>query len=186
MELAVKQRNIGKKTESKRIRREGGIPAIVYSRGNEGENIIVQKSEYQKILNSIEPGTLSSKIITLKHDKRKSRAILKDIQYEVTTYEVLHLDFEELHDDVLVTMKIPLRFTSVNDCAGIKQGGFLRQVISYVRVRALPKDLPSMFEIDIKDLGLGEMKKVGEIKFPKGVQPLTPVTEVAVVISRRQ
>ena len=98
---------------------------------------------------------------------------------------ILHIDFEELHDDTVVLVKIPVVCTGVADCVGVKLGGVLRQVIRQVKVRALPKDIPNEFSINVRDLGLGQTKRLNEITIPPGVLPVTDLKEVAVVIGRR-
>ncbi len=67
-------------------------------------------------------------VFTLSDGKKERRAIIKDIQYHLTTYHVSHIDFEELVDNVPVSVKVPVNCIGVADCMGIKFGGFLRQV----------------------------------------------------------
>lgn len=185
MKLAVAHRTPGKKSEIKSIRREGGIPAVIYSKGEKGKEIAISGLEFKKGLNSVEPGTLSSQIFTLTLNGKEIRAVVKDIQYHVTTYDILHLDFEELHDGHALTLNIPIKCMNVNDCAGVKLGGVLRQIIRHMRIKVLPKDIPSHFEIDVRDMNMGQSKKLGSIQFPKNVHPVTDLKEVAVVIGKR-
>lgn len=167
------------------IRREGNIPAIFYSQGKEGEELIVGGGDFRKILNQIQPGTLSTTIFTLDVGGKKRKAILKDIQYHVTTYEISHLDFEELVDGVPVTLNVPIQCTGVVDCIGIKLGGSLHQIVRTIKVRCLPKDIPSQFEVDIRELNVGQGKRVGDISIPKAVQPMIDTKNMAVVIAKR-
>lgn len=186
MEFTVTSRAADKKSESKKIRREGGVPAVIYSQGKKGEEIIVSRAEFQKVLQQIEPGTLSTKIIVLNHNGKKIRAVFKDIQYHPTTYNPVHFDFVELVDDVPVNINVPLQCIHAMECVGVKLGGVLRQVIRQVKVRCLPKDIPSHFELDIKDMELHHTKKLRDIlNIPNGVRPLIDLKEVAVVISKR-
>lgn len=185
MKLDVQTRSSEKKSESKKLRREGKIPAVLYSKGENGQEITVDGAEFQKILNTTPKGTLSSKIFTLSINGKEVKAIIKEIQYHVTTYTIVHLDFEELHDDVVVSLNIPVVCTGVADCAGVKLGGVLRQIIRQVKIRALPKDIPSEFNIDVRALGLGQTKRLRDIEIPAGVTPVTDLKEVAVVVGRR-
>lgn len=193
MELTVASRTPGKKSETKKIRREGSIPAVLYSLGEKGEEVVVDGITFKKILNTIEPGTLSSMVFTLSHQDKKFiahqgkqvRAILKDIQYNITTYDVIHLDFVALHEDTPVTLNIPIKCINTVDCQGVKLGGALRQMLRYLKVRCLPKDIPSHFEIDVRDLGLGQAIKLESLSMPHGVTPVEDLKAVAVVIARR-
>lgn len=185
MELKTSKRDAANKTESKALRRAGNIPAVLYVHGKEGEKIAVNSSDFKKILNQIPSGTLATTIFSLDVGGKKKRAILKDIQYHPTSYEVAHLDFEELNDAHPVTLNIPIQCTGVVDCVGIKLGGSLRQVIRTVKVRCLPKDIPSHFEIDVRELNIGQSKRLSELAIPERVRPMVNTHSVAVVIAKR-
>jgi large subunit ribosomal protein L25 len=185
MKLSVTDRS-SKKNEAKRARREGKIPAVIYSQGNEAETIAVDAEQFASCLREVQRGHLPTTRFSLEDNAGKVRnAIIKDIQYHPVTYQVLHLDFEELLEDVSVNVRVPLEFTGVADCVGVKQGGVLRQVIRHLKVQCLPKYMPSKFIIDVKDLELKQSKKLNTIQFGEGVRPLARLDEVAVVIVKR-
>ncbi len=100
-------------------------------------------------------------------------------------YSVIHLDFEELHSDVPVTVKVPIEMTGVVDCIGVKLGGILRQVIRHVKVRCLPKDIPSCFYLDVKSLDLRQSRRLNDLEIPETLRPLVDLNEVAVLIAKR-
>lgn len=186
MKLKVSKREVIKKSESGRIRREGNIPAVLYVRGKPTDAIIVGGAEFNSILRSIVPGRLSTTQFFLQDESGKERrAILKEIQYHPTTYQVNHLDFEELYDDAKVTLNVPIECTGVVDCIGVKLGGVLRQVIRKLRVRCLPKDIPSVFNIDVKHMGQNEKIRLSQLHIPHTVKPVANLNEVAVVIAKR-
>ena len=185
MKFIAAKRDAGNKSEIKKSRREGKIPAILYSKGEKGTEIVIDGIEFQKILNTTPTGTLSSKVFTLEIEGKAHRAILKDIQYEVTSYRVLHLDFEELHEDLPVTLNIPIRCINTAFCAGVKLGGVVRQVNRYLRVTCLPKDIPSHFDADVQELAIGQSLRLSALQIPANVRPVTDLKEVAVVIARK-
>ncbi len=185
MELVVTSRVVGKKSYVKAIRQKGGIPAVIYSQGNQGENVVVDGEIFKKFLNSIETGSLSSTIFILKNGKKTIPAIIKDIQYQVTTYEVTHLDFIELHDNVEVKLNVPIRCTNVVDCIGVKLGGVLRQILYAIKVACFPKDIKPFFELDVKNLGLGQTLKLSDLNIPENIIPITSLKEVVVTMGRR-
>jgi large subunit ribosomal protein L25 len=84
-----------------------------------------------------------------------------------------------------VNVKVPVECTGVADCTGIKLGGFLRQVIRYVKVECDPHAIPSKFDIDVRDLGIKQTRRVSDIKLPQDVRPLAKLDEVLVVIAKR-
>lgn len=186
MKLKVFKRDVIKKSESGRIRREGNIPGVLYVRGKPTDAITIDGAEFNSTLRTIVPGRLSSTQFFLKDEQGKERrAILKEIQYHPTTYQVQHLDFEELYDDAKVTLKVPIECTGVADCVGVKLGGVLRQVIRKLRVRCLPKDIPSVFYVDVKNLGQNEKIRLSELQIPQTVKPVADLNEVAIVIAKR-
>lgn len=186
MKLKLYKRDAASKCESKRLRREGKIPAVVYRHGTAGDNIAIETSEYSAFLRKLKPGRLSTTIFELTDEDGKSfRAIVKDIQYNPINYNVIHLDFEELIDDVKVNVKVPIEFVGVVDCVGVKLGGVLRQVIRHLRVRCLPQDIPEVFQLDVKDLGQRESRRLRDLEIPNTVRPLTDLKEVVVIIAKR-
>lgn len=159
---------------------------MIYVRGSSSETIALDTVEFETLLRNVRRGHLSTTKITLVDEAGVERkAILKDIQYDVTTYKVIHLDFEELIDNMKINVNIPIECVGEVDCVGIKLGGVLRQVIRNLRVECLPKDMPQNFELDIRSLEIRQSKKLSDLTIPQGVRPLADLKEVAVVIAKR-
>lgn len=186
MKLQTVKRSKDSKSEVKRLRREGFIPAVLYVKGEAGDTLAVNKNEFGAYLRHVKSGHLPTTIFTLTDDKGHGRRVLvKDIQYDVTTYAVKHLDFEELVEGQKVNVKVPIECIGAAECVGIKLGGVLRQVIRHVRVRCLPKDLPSFFELDVRELGIKQSKRLAQLDIPETVRPLADLNEVVAVIVKR-
>lgn len=185
MKLSMTKREDKTKGDIKKVRREGNIPGIVYSHNRPTENIVLKGEEFGTALRQMVPGRLPTTVFVLNDGKKEIKAIVKDIQYHPTSYQVMHIDFEELHENVPVSVKVPVECVGAAECSGIKLGGFLRQVIRYVKVECLPKLIPSNFEVDIKELGIKQSKRVSDLQMPNGIRPLVPLNEVVVVIAKR-
>lgn len=186
MKLQISPRKTDKKSELTRVRLEDNIPAVIYARGKNSEPIVVTGADWDAMSRAVPQGRLSATVLTLTDANGKSRrVIVKDIQYEITTYKVIHLDFEELHDDVKVSLRVPIECTGLVDCVGVKLGGVVRQVIRSIRVRCFPKDIPASFDLDVKSMELFDAKRLTELNIPENVQPLTNLNTVAVVIVKR-
>lgn len=185
MKLTAAKRKGKTKGETNKIRREGDIPAILYGNKIENQNVSVNGSEYRAILRSVKQGGLSTTMFELELDGKKLKAIVKHVQYHPTTYEILHLDFLLLDDHKEVNIKVPIRFTGKDACAGVKQGGVLRQVIRNVKVRCLPKKIPVEFFLDVKDIGMMGSKKLSELSLPEGVVPVANMSEVVAIVAKR-
>ena len=186
MELHVIKREQIKKSESNRIRREGNIPAVVYFQGKESYAITVNGTEFSNHMRTVISGRLSTTICHLKDENGKTqRALIKDIQYEITTYKIQHLDFEVLSDNVMINLNVPIECSGVVDCVGVKLGGVLRQVIRSLRIRCFPKDIPTSFVVDVKTLGQNETKKLSDLVIPHTIKPFGNLNEVAIIIAKR-
>lgn len=184
-QLTITPRDSQNRGSVRRKRLLGTIPAIIYGGKTAPQSIELDLNEFSKIKNRVKPNHLSTTQFSLSDGQKIYRVIIKEIQYHPVTYQILHLDFELLHDHLPVSLRIPLDCTGIEECSGIKQGGFLRQVIRSVKVKCLPQHIPDFFTLDVRELGIKQARKLKEIDFPADVQPLAPLQEVAVVISKR-
>ncbi len=186
MKLNYCERIRQRKSDTSRLRKEGVIPSVIYSRGQNSSSISVIESDYTALLRTVKPGHLSTQVFELTDGAGVvRRAILKDIQYHPTNYQVIHLDFEELIKDHKVNVKVPIEWINVADCVGVKLGFVLRAVIRSIRVSCLPDDIPVAFLLDVKDLGPRDSRRLKDLDIPENVRPLASLEEVAVVVAKR-
>lgn len=187
MQLNAKPREaVVTKGGLKQMRRAGVIPAVLYSKGKQGQSITVDRVEIETAFRKIKQGMLSTQRFELHLDKGvKKKVIIKDVQYAPANYRILHIDFEELSDTVPVQLNVPIYLVGTADCVGVKLGGFLRQVVRAVKVKCMPKDIPSQFEVDVKDLAVGKSIRLANLELSKGVKAISPANEVIVVVSKR-
>jgi large subunit ribosomal protein L25 len=185
MKLSVSPRAATKKSEVKKLRREGQVPGVVYGLDQTNENVALPLDEFQSLLRKIRPGLLPTTVFELNDSKGARKALVKEIQYHPTTYSVLHVDFAAISDDRPVTVNVPIQVSGTADCVGLKLGGFLRQVIRFLKVRCLPKQIPQELVIDVQDLNIAQSKTLADLKLPAGVRPLAKMSEVVVVIGKR-
>lgn len=181
MKLAVSKRAGEKKSELTQLRYKGDIPAAVYSKGKPCDKISINGAEFAAVIRGLPQGHLPTTVFDLGGKK----AIVKDIQYHPTTYNILHLDFQILDDKTEVDINVPVVCEGEADCAGVKLGGFVRPIKRHVKVRCFPGDLPTSFKVNIKDLAIGQSKKVGDIDFGEAVRPLAADKEIVVTIAKR-
>lgn len=186
MKLHVTKRSNKVKNEAKRLRRSGKIPVVVYNRGKESDAFTIDAGEFGALLRKIPKGRLPTTVFILHGENGKEqRAIVKDIQYHVTTYDIQHLDFATLSDNEPVSLKVPIECTGVVDCVGVKQGGVLRTVMRHVRVKCLPKDIPDSFTVNVADLEMMGTKRLKHISIPQTVRMLAGENDVAVIVAKR-
>jgi large subunit ribosomal protein L25 len=183
MKLSVTKRATGVK--GKKLRREGHIPAIIYGHNEPGLAVTVKTDEFQSILRNLKPGLLATTIFELQEGGKTRKAIVKDVQYHVASYDILHVDFALLSDDHPVTLNVPIQMTGAADCVGLKQGGFLRQVIRSLKVSCLPKHIPQEFTVDVKELNIAQSKTLADVQISSHVRPLAKMSEVVVLVGKK-
>ena len=187
VEIQITKRSALSKGETKRLRRAGAIPCVIYAQNKTPEHVSLPADAFAEVIRNIESGFLPTTIFTLVDEKgKKIKTIVKDIQYNVTNYDVIHLDFLELVDNQPVVVKVPVECINQIDCVGVKAGGFLRFVMRHVKVEcSTPNVIPSFFQIDVKELGLNQFKRVSDLAIPKGVQPVGRTDDIVVTIVKR-
>ncbi len=174
------------KSEINTLRRTGSIPYVVYSKGVNPEMGSISNHAMEAALRSIRPGFLPTTHFLLKDESGSERkVIVKEIQYKPTTYQIIHLDFFELVDANMIELKVPVEFLNAVDCVGVKLGGFLRHSMRHIRVACLPKDIPSHFEIDVKELDLHHVRKVKDFPMPQGVKCLAKPEDIVVAVVKK-
>ena len=139
----------GKKT-SKQARREGKVPGIFYAHGEKSIPIVRDEREIISLLIS-EAGLIDIKM----GDRRKRKAIIKDIQKDPMKDTLIHVDILGVKLTEKISVTIPVRITG--DAVGVReQGGVLHQYLRDIEVSCLPTDIPDYLEIDVTELNIGD------------------------------
>jgi large subunit ribosomal protein L25 len=185
MKLAVFSRTSGKKGEINRIRREGGIPAVSYGPDQSIKTLFIKNDEFQAILRNLDSGLLATTVFELYDGRDSVRAIVKEVQYHPVSYAPIHIDFLMVDDKTPLEVNVPIQMTGAAECAGVKLGGFMRQVIRSLKVSCFLKDLPKEFTLDVTALGVADSLRLSDIALPSRVKPLAKMNEVAVVIAKK-
>ncbi len=156
------------KGSSRRLRRQGMVPAIIYGAGRPPRNIAF---DHNKVLRQLENEAFYSSVLTIKVGDKSQAAIVKDIQRHPAKPIIMHMDFQRIVDDVEIKMNVPLHFIGADVAPGVKQGGgTVSQIMNDVEVSCLPKHLPEFIEVDISELELDAMLHLSDIKLPEGVE----------------
>ncbi|HTL55271.1 MAG TPA: 50S ribosomal protein L25 [Candidatus Limnocylindrales bacterium] len=162
-------RALARRAGAKKLRTNGRIPAIIYGRQAQPQNLEISAKEMEDLIHhSISENLLVD--LAVKEDARPKRlALVQEVQHHPLTGKVLHVDFHEIAENEKVTVSIPVE--TVGEAEGVKtQGGVLEHVLFKVRARGLAKDLPELITLDVSHLKIGEAIHLGEIKPPPGVE----------------
>ena len=165
-ELAVESRSELGTGAARRARKVGKIPAVMYSRGAETAPLFVGAKEWEALSRH------DFNLLTLLDGKKKTAAVVKEIQHNYLKGYVVHIDFQEVKMDEKITASIPVR-PAHGEAIGVSQGGNFDQAIYEIEVNCLPGDLPEQFEADITAMEIGDSLHVGEITLPENVDLIT-------------
>lgn len=161
---------LGKKA-TRALRKAGNVPCNLYG-GKETLNFFAPVTEFKKLIY-----TPDFRLAEINLNGKTYKAILKDSQFEPVKDSLLHLDFQELVDNIKVKVSVPLIFTGTPK--GIILGGKLEQVFRKLQILALPKHLPTNITIDISDMDLGSIKRIKELQYEGVTFLYTPATPFA-------
>lgn len=156
------------KGASRRLRRQGKVPAIIYGAGRPPRNL---SFDHNKVVKELENEAFYSSILNIKVGDKSQAAVVKDIQRHPAKRQILHMDFQRIVEDEKIRMNVPLHFLNADVAIGVKQeGGSVSHLMTDVEVSCLPKDLPEYLEVDVAELGLNDMLHMSDIKLPDGVE----------------
>ncbi len=180
MNLTIKceKRDAFGKNASRRLRREGMVPAVLYGGNQPGTHLALQKTDVFGILRS-ESG--ENTIFKAVFDSESRDAMIKELQLDPVTDEILHIDLIQIAMDKAIKVSVPISVTG--DAVGVKaEGGFVDLITREVEVECLPKDIPESIEVDISSLHLHESIKVENISSPPGVEIMSDPQTLIVLI----
>ncbi len=156
------------KGASRRLRREGKVPAIIYGAGRPPRSLTF---DHNKVIRQLENESFYSSILNIQVNEKSQAAIVKDIQRHPAKPKIMHMDFQRIVADEKIKMNVPIHYVNAEDAIGVtSEGGSVSQLITDVEVSCLPADLPEYFDVDIINLGLNEMLHISDIKLPEGVE----------------
>ena len=164
--LEAQSRSDGGKGASRRLRREGLVPGIVYGSQKDPEMIALPHSE---LVQSLEQEAFYSSILELKLGDTVSKVVLKDLQRHPAKPFIMHFDLLRIRADEKIRMIVPLHFLNEAKAAGVKAGGVVSHSLTEVEITCLPKDLPEFIDIDVLAMEIGDIVHLSELQMPEGV-----------------
>lgn len=160
-----------KRLAVKKLRNQGRVPAVIYGRGTEPQNLELTTLDIENLIkHSVSENVLVD--LAVEGDARPQRlALVQDVQHNALNGKVLHVDFHEVAENEKVTITVPVE--SDGEATGVKTGGgVLEHVLFKLKVRALPKDLPEILKVDVRKLEIGQSIHIRDMVPPEGVEIL--------------
>jgi large subunit ribosomal protein L25 len=156
------------RSASRRLRKVNRVPAVLYGKHSSPESLSVDVPEFVRLLKAVAGRAV---LVELQRTDKSEKALsfLQEVQRDPITDKYVHIDFQEVKGTEKFEIRVPT--TIVGEAYGVKnQSGVLETSSFFLRVRCLPKDLPSVIQIDVSELKLGETLKVSDMKPIPGVE----------------
>ncbi|NJD26456.1 MAG: 50S ribosomal protein L25/general stress protein Ctc [Betaproteobacteria bacterium] len=179
-EVIANARTVQGSGASRRLRRAGTVPGIVYG-GNAAPLAI--ETNHNDLLLKLKKEAFHSSIITLVVDGKKEQVLLRDTQVHAYKPLVLHIDFQRVDATHELHIKVPLHFVNEDTAPGVKLGGGLvNHVMTELDIHCLAKDLPEFISVDVGSLKIGENLHVSQLKLPAGVKAVQHGSDDPIVV----
>jgi len=155
------------KGASRRLRRAGKVPAVLYGGQGGPRNITL---DHQQLLTLIAKEKFYSSIISVNVDAQPQPAIVRDVQMHPARNAVVHVDLQRVVEGEKLRIRLPIHFKGQTVAPGVKtQGGVISHLMQDVEVSCLPTDLPEFLELDMSAMNLNDAMTLSDIKLPAGV-----------------
>ena len=156
---------------SRRLRREGQIPAILYG---EGQDTVAIAVDHKTMYYALEKESFHTALIKLTLDGKTQDVIVRDFQMHPFRQQVQHIDFQAVKADQKIRIRVPLHVVNAENSQAIKlQGGRVSLLNTSVEVYALPANIPAFLELDCASVVAGDILHLSDIKFPEGVESVS-------------
>jgi large subunit ribosomal protein L25 len=166
-ELAGEPRAQLGRTDARRLRKAGKVPAVMYGGGEAPESLVL---DHNSLKHQMAREAFYTSILTLKLGTKAQQVIVKAVERHPARPIIMHMDFQRIREDVEITLNVPVHFLNEESAKGVKeQGGVVNHLLTDVEVRCLPRYLPEYLEIDVTPLELNQIFHLSDIKLPEGV-----------------
>lgn len=153
---------------SRRLRRAGTVPGVVYGGGKEALPLEIN---YKELFLQFRHEAFHASVLTLLIGGKKESVLLRDFQMHPVRNTIQHIDFQRVSATEKIHVKLPFHFINADVAPGVKTGGgIVAHVLTEADVSCLAKDLPEFIEVDLAGLEIGQSVHLSEIKLPKGVE----------------
>ena len=160
--IAAQPRNEFGDNASRRLRKSGYIPAVIYGRGKESTPIMLKTEEWQVA------SARGTNLYTVVLEGKEIPALVKEVQFNHLKNYVYHVDFQAV--DMTAEIHASVALHAFGECYGASHGGVLEQELHELPVTCRPDALPDLIKVDVSALQVGEALTVGQLVLPEGVR----------------
>ena len=167
MKFTATARSVQGSSASRRLRRAGRVPAIVYG-GTDAPLSI--ELDHNEIFHALRKEEFHASILEMQLDGNNQQVLLRDVQWHPYKPQVLHVDFQRVAADQALHTKVPLHFINAEQSPAVKLShAVISHVLTELDVACLPRDLPQFIEVDLANLLGGASVHLADVKLPRGV-----------------
>jgi large subunit ribosomal protein L25 len=167
-EINATRRDVQGSSASRRLRRAGRVPGILY--GGAAAPLMVD-FDHNELYQALRKEAFHASVINMNVDGAKEMCLLRDVQMHAYKLQIKHVDFQRIDATHAIHQKVPLHFINADIAPAVKlHGGMIQHVMNELDVKCLPKDLPEFIEVDLKDIDGSYPLHVSELKLPAGVE----------------
>ncbi|MDQ5920172.1 MAG: large subunit ribosomal protein [Pseudomonadota bacterium] len=167
LELNAQARKEHGRGASRRLRRNGLVPAIIYGLNEDATPVSL---DHNFIYHALKRPNFHTSILNILVDGKPEKALLRDFQMHAFRPEVLHLDFQRVNDTEEIHIRVPLHFINEDIAHAVKvQGAHITKILTEVEIRAKAADIPHNIEIDLQNITAGESIHLSNLVLPKNV-----------------
>lgn len=177
--LTILEREQTGSSGAKKTRNEGFIPGVLYGRDNQGQPVKIEASRLKRLINRMG----SSAIFDAEYREEPKLILLKEVQNEPVSGQIVHIDLFEISADEAITTTVPLVAVGVE---GIVGAGVLQQMLNELEISCLPRLVPASIEFDVAGMHTGQALHVSDLKVEGDIEILTPAEEMVANIIEPQ
>ena len=185
VKLSATRRTGTGRSAVRKIKKQGGVPAVVYGGKTKAEPLQVSKRDLSLLLSHASGENILVEL-EIEGEKASRLALMQEVQHAPVGGDILHVDFHAVSMDQMIQADVPLE--PLGTAVGVKTfGGLLEQSLRALAIECLPGDLPDRITVDVSHLNIGDAVHVRDIQLPQGVTPkvqvdLTAFSVVAPVV----
>jgi large subunit ribosomal protein L25 len=180
--INAKARSDTGKGASRRLRRTGYLPGILYGGGDDKQPTTISV-KHSELLQHLEHEAFYSHVLTLDLDGAPEKVVLKDLQRHPAKPFVLHCDFLRINPNDKIRMHVPLHFVNDDKAPGVKRGGRVIHTMTDLEITCLPKDLPEFIEVNVGTMDIGDSFHLSALQLPEGVSLYGEMVEETTLVT---
>ena len=155
-------------SNSRRLRRSGMVPAVIYGAGRENLSLII---DHNHLLQKLASENFLTSILSIKIQDKEESVLIKDVQIHPSKRQVMHLDMQRVIADQILRVNVPIHFLNGDSAPGVKlEGGTVSALMNEVEISCLPKNLPERLEVDVAAMELDELLYLSDIPLAEGIE----------------